>query len=139
MPRDPTILEARIETITGGLKPAITLLNELHDMFATPFVPAISSTALALITALQNVKKNKDECIQLMEHIHQVLYGIVNLHLKSDNPASFPLATLNHLGKFTETMHKIHTYVQAQQDKNRIKFFFQQSEMSVLLKDCHVG
>ncbi|KAJ7484866.1 hypothetical protein B0H11DRAFT_1163320 [Mycena galericulata] len=139
MPRDPTILETRIETMIGGLKPAITLLNELHDMFATPFVPAISSTALALITALQNVKKNKDECIQLMEQIHQVLYGIINLHLKSDNPASFPLATLNHLGKFTETMHKIHTYVQAQQDKNRIKFFFQQSEMSVLLKDCHVG
>ncbi|KAJ7484882.1 hypothetical protein B0H11DRAFT_1806773, partial [Mycena galericulata] len=139
MPRDPTILETRIENIIGGLTPAITLLNELHDMFATPFVPAISSTALSLITAVQNVKKNKDECIQLMEHIHQVLYGIVNLHLKSDNPGSFPLATLNHLGKFTETMHKIHTYVQAQQDKNRIKFFFQQSEMSVLLKDCHVG
>ncbi|KAJ7483510.1 P-loop containing nucleoside triphosphate hydrolase protein, partial [Mycena latifolia] len=47
--------------------------------------------------------------------------------------------TLHHIGKFTETLNKIHTFVQAQQDRNKIKWFFRQGEMNTLLKDCRTG
>ncbi|KAF7354522.1 hypothetical protein MSAN_01364500 [Mycena sanguinolenta] len=46
---------------------------------------------------------------------------------------------LEHVGKFTETLHKIHTFVEAQQDSNKIKQFFRQNQMSTLLKDCRAG
>jgi hypothetical protein len=50
----------------------------------------------------QNVKKNKNDCIQLMEDIHQVLYGIINLHIHSDMPGSLPPPMFDHIGKFIE-------------------------------------
>ncbi|KAJ7472960.1 hypothetical protein B0H11DRAFT_2195851 [Mycena galericulata] len=146
MPHQPTITETRINNIIIGLKPAVTLLNEIHDAFGTPFVQAISNTTLSLITIIQNVKKNKDECIQLMESIYQVLYGIVNLHIVSETAGSLPPTVLNDLGKFTEygfslttLKYMMHTFVEAQHDGNRIKSFFRQTEMNTLLKECQAG
>jgi hypothetical protein len=37
------------------------------------------------------------------------------------------------------TLHKIHTFVEAQQDRSRIRQFFRQGEMSILLRDCNAG
>ena len=37
------------------------------------------------------------------------------------------------------TLHKLYTFVEAQQDGNKIKQFFRQSEMNVLLKNCRAG
>ncbi|KAJ7499964.1 hypothetical protein FB451DRAFT_48371 [Mycena latifolia] len=74
-----------------------------------------------------------------MEHIHGLLYSIVNLYIKSETAGSVPPVMLDHIGKFTETLHKIHTFVEAQQDGNMIRHFFHQNEMSVLLKDCRAG
>lgn len=37
------------------------------------------------------------------------------------------------------TLRKIHTFVDAQKDANKIKSFFRQGEMSGLLKDCREG
>jgi hypothetical protein len=37
------------------------------------------------------------------------------------------------------TLHKIHTFVEAQQNSSKVKKFFRQGEMSTLLKDCKAG
>jgi hypothetical protein len=37
------------------------------------------------------------------------------------------------------TLHKIHTFVEAQQNGSKLKKFFRQGEMSTLLKDCKAG
>ncbi|KAF8173958.1 hypothetical protein K438DRAFT_1980523 [Mycena galopus ATCC 62051] len=139
MPHQPTVTEIRIHNTIVSLELAVAVLNDFHDALGTPFVPIISNTALSLTKAIQTVKKNKDECIQLMERVHQVLYGIFNLHITSDTPGSLPPIALYDVGKFTQTLHKIHTFVEAQQVGNRIKNFFRQGEMNTLLKDCHSG
>ncbi|KAJ7146593.1 hypothetical protein C8R44DRAFT_864339 [Mycena epipterygia] len=133
------VTERRLYEIVAGLTPILSLLNEWSDAFGTPFIPAISNTTLSLITLVQNVKKNKEECIQLMENVHQVLYAIVNLHIQSGTGSSLPPATLYNLGKLTETLHKIYSFMEAQQDGNRIKHFFRQSEMKTLLNECCIG
>ncbi|KAF7332974.1 ATPase-AAA-core domain-containing protein [Mycena venus] len=139
MPHHPTVSEARLNSIIELLKPAVAILNELHDAFSTPFVLAISSTTLSLITLVQSVKRNKDECIQFMEHIHGVLYAISNLYVDSGTTGSVPPEKLVYIGKFTQTLHKIHTFFESQQEGNRIKQFFRQSEMNTLLKECRAG
>jgi hypothetical protein len=37
------------------------------------------------------------------------------------------------------TLHKVHTFVEAQQEKMGIKMFFRQGEMTTLLKNCTTG
>ncbi|KAJ7896709.1 hypothetical protein B0H14DRAFT_3605161, partial [Mycena olivaceomarginata] len=137
MPRQPTVTEIHLDNITACLTPALTLLNELNDSFSPPFLQSISNTIRSLINAVQNVKRNKNECARLMENIHQVLYTIIDLHIQSETPGSLPLAMLDHIGKFMETLHKIHTFIEAQQNGKKIKHLFHNREMKNLLEDCH--
>jgi hypothetical protein len=111
--------ETRLNNITAYLIPVVTLLDELSEAFGSSFISQISKITLKLITGIrvtnftfhvpvdgspgmQNVKRNRDECIQIMENIHQVLYAIVNLHIKSETAGSLHPAVLDHIGKFME-------------------------------------
>ncbi|KAF7334760.1 hypothetical protein MSAN_02374500 [Mycena sanguinolenta] len=134
-----SITRILVANIITSLNTVIPLLNELHDSFDSPFILAISNTVISLMRALQNVKKNKEECCQLTKNLHGIIYAIVNLYLQSESPVSLPPARLEHVGNFTETLHKIHTFVEAQQDSNKIKQFLRQNQMSALLKDCWAG
>ncbi|KAJ7787104.1 hypothetical protein B0H14DRAFT_3163428 [Mycena olivaceomarginata] len=139
MAHQPTVTETRLAIITAHLTPAVRLFNELYDAFGISFVQPISKTTLSLVTAVQNAKRNRDECISLMENIHQVLYGIVNIHMKSEPVGAIPPHILDQIGNFTETLNKIHTYVEAQQEGSKIRHFLRQGEMNTLLKQCRSG
>ncbi|KAJ7841100.1 hypothetical protein B0H14DRAFT_2587111 [Mycena olivaceomarginata] len=129
MPSHHSNIEPRLDVAIAWLTPVIALLNELHDSFGTPFLQAISSTTLNLINAVQNAKRNKDECIELIENIHKLLYGIVDLHLTSEAKGVISLTILDHIGNFSQ-------YGSAQQEGNKIKHFFRHAELAMLLKDC---
>ncbi|KAF8184063.1 hypothetical protein K438DRAFT_1937355 [Mycena galopus ATCC 62051] len=139
MPHRPTTAEFRVDSIVAGLTPTISLLKELTSAFDTPFVPAISTTIVSLLGGIQTVKKNKEDCFRLLEDIHVILYAIVDLHIKSETPGSLPPTMLHYVGKFTETLHKIHTFVEAQQEGLKMKTLFRNSEMNSLFKECQQG
>ncbi|KAJ7349985.1 P-loop containing nucleoside triphosphate hydrolase protein [Mycena albidolilacea] len=71
-----------------------------------------------------------------MEKTHNLLNAIIVAHMKSDTGGELPVNVLNHIGRFSETLHKIHTFVEAQQSSSKIKRFFRQGEMNILLRDC---
>ncbi|KAF7352062.1 hypothetical protein MVEN_01168900 [Mycena venus] len=139
MPRQHSVTEIRINSIVACLTPFLVVLNDLHDAFGSPFILPVTNATASLITGFQNVKRNKDECIQLMESIHQVLYSIINLHLKSETAGFLPPALLLEVGKFTETLYQIHTFIEAQRDTNKIKQLFHKSEIKTMLKGCRTG
>ncbi|KAJ7812447.1 hypothetical protein B0H14DRAFT_2605764 [Mycena olivaceomarginata] len=139
MPRQPTATDIRLDSIAACLTPALALLKELNGAFGPPFIQTIVNTTETLINSIQNVKRNKDECAQLMEKIHPVLYAIINFHLKSGTVEPLAPALLDSIGKLVQTLHKIYTFLEAQQDGNKIKQLFRNNEVQKLLKDCHTG
>ncbi|KAF8125384.1 P-loop containing nucleoside triphosphate hydrolase protein [Mycena galopus ATCC 62051] len=74
-----------------------------------------------------------------MGNIHHILYGVVELHIKSETVGSLPPLLVDNIGKFVETLHKIYTFVEAQQQGNKIRHLFRNNEMNKLLQDCHAG
>ncbi|KAJ7762666.1 hypothetical protein B0H16DRAFT_1455691 [Mycena metata] len=84
------------------LTPTITLLKELNDAFGPPFIQSIVTTVQALIAGVQKVKRNKDDCFQLVESLHQVLYLIIHLHLKSETAGSLLPSVLDKIAEFTK-------------------------------------
>ncbi|KAJ7443148.1 P-loop containing nucleoside triphosphate hydrolase protein [Mycena latifolia] len=74
-----------------------------------------------------------------MEHVHGLLYAIINLHFTSENLGTVQPSTLYDMARFAETLHKIHTFLEAQQDGNKLKNFFRQSELNTLLNSCRAG
>ncbi|KAJ7450893.1 hypothetical protein FB451DRAFT_1410208 [Mycena latifolia] len=98
----PTVVQTRLDNISTCLALAVGTLDDLSDAFGTPFLSVISNTVLSLITAVKGVKRNKDECTELMENIHQIIYAIVHLHIKAEPQGELQPAMLHYIGKFTE-------------------------------------
>ncbi|KAJ7181055.1 hypothetical protein C8R46DRAFT_1187284, partial [Mycena filopes] len=96
-----TTTKTRLNSITACLTPALSLLDELNDAFGLPFVQPIIKTTQAILVEVQTVKRNKDECFQLVESIHQVLYPIIQLHLQSEPLGTGSLAVFEAIGEFT--------------------------------------
>ncbi|KAJ7937436.1 hypothetical protein B0H13DRAFT_2261428 [Mycena leptocephala] len=86
----------------------------------------------------QTTKQNKN-CTELLEQTHELLNAILMVHVKSDTGGELPPSVLKEIGIFTETLHKIHTFVEAQRNDSKIKKFFGQGDMSKLLKECKAG
>ncbi|KAK7042660.1 ATPase-AAA-core domain-containing protein [Favolaschia claudopus] len=139
MPRQPNFVDGRLENITNLFKPLIVVLHELNDAFGPAFIRPMSATLQALVDAAQRIKHNKSECVELMETTHKIIFEIVNLHIKSEVPGSLPVDTVDHVGRFIETLRKIYAYIEAQQDGNKIKQLFRLAEATALLKDCQAG
>ncbi|KAJ6592277.1 hypothetical protein DFH09DRAFT_1415262 [Mycena vulgaris] len=131
--------ETRLINILKCFTIAVDTLEVLANSFKTPFLQPMSNTAKSLLTAVKTIRQNKSDCTQLLEQTYGLLSAIISLHLKLENGPDLSPSMLNHLGKITETLYKIHTFVEAQQDKSKIRHFFRQGEMSKLLKDCNIG
>ncbi|KAJ7742823.1 hypothetical protein B0H16DRAFT_1018535 [Mycena metata] len=71
-----------------------------------------------------------------MEQTHELLNAIIGIYINSDTAAELAPGILNQIAKFTQTLHKVHTFVEAQQGRNKFKIFFRQGELGALLKDC---
>ncbi|KAJ7763345.1 hypothetical protein B0H16DRAFT_1455203 [Mycena metata] len=137
MPRQPTAVGTRLQEVVSCLRPAIVLLGDLSDAFGTPFVPIISSTVDALIGAVETAKANKEQCTGLLEQVHQLIVAIVQLHVRSESTGgTLAPGILRDIGKFTETLQKIYTFVEGQQGGNIFKRIVHHRDLSGLLKDC---
>ncbi|KAJ7894402.1 hypothetical protein B0H14DRAFT_2559185 [Mycena olivaceomarginata] len=123
-----TVTQKRLENVITGLTMTTNTLEIIADSIQTPFLGAIINTTQAVL-------KN----IQLLEQIHKLLNEITILYIKSDAGGDLPSEVLSHIGKFTEILHKIYTFVETQQKGNKVKSFFRQGEISTLLKDCQAG
>ncbi|KAJ7875042.1 hypothetical protein B0H13DRAFT_1894367 [Mycena leptocephala] len=104
-----------------------------------PLLGSIANTTQSLLKNMETVKQNKNECAQLLEQTYELLNTILMVYITSDMGGELPPSVLKHIGKFRETLQKIHTFVEAQQNGSKIKKFFRQGEMSTLLKDCKAG
>ncbi|KAF7334985.1 ATPase-AAA-core domain-containing protein [Mycena venus] len=137
----PTHIDTRVRLNTLITCFAITVdsLEVLANSLKAGFLEAIVNTTQSLLKNIETVKKNKRTCIELMEQTHELLDAIIIVHVKSDTGGILPPSTLNHIGKFTETLHKIHTFVEAHQSSTKVRQFFCQGEMNTLLKDCKNG
>ncbi|KAJ6526179.1 hypothetical protein DFH09DRAFT_1095403 [Mycena vulgaris] len=139
MPPHHSVSYIRFNNILTALGAAVTTLQVVSGNIETPFLAHIATTIKSLLIAAQTVQKNKDDCTRMLEQIHELLYAIIQLHVTSGARGELSPNILNNLGKFTDILHKICTFVEAQQEKSRIKQFFRQGEMSTLLKACTTG
>ncbi|KAJ6592021.1 hypothetical protein DFH09DRAFT_1273275 [Mycena vulgaris] len=139
MPTQPIATEIRFNNILKCFTIVLDSLEVLAKAFKSPFLEPISNAAKSLLTAVQTVRQNKSDCTELLEQTYGLLCAIVSLHMKPETGLELSPRMLNDLGKFTDTLYKIHTFFEAPQDKSKIRHFFRQGEMSKLLKDCNMG
>jgi hypothetical protein len=119
MPTKPTVTQIRLENIITCLNTAVTTVEVVSKGLKTPFLEPIVSTVCSLLKAAQvlashpdlivtdpqdsqTVKQSKEECAEMLEKIHQLLYAIIQVHIGSKTGGELSPKMLNNLGEFTE-------------------------------------
>ncbi|KAJ7715543.1 hypothetical protein B0H16DRAFT_1434875 [Mycena metata] len=139
MPRQQTIMEVRLEKISKCVTITVDTLDILVTTLKIPGLEAMVNTIQSLLKLVQTIKQDKNECAELMEQTHNILNAIIGVYVKSDTGIELPPSTLHEIANFTQTLHKIHTFIEAQQSGSKVKKFFRQGELNGLLKDCKTG
>ncbi|KAJ7693991.1 hypothetical protein B0H16DRAFT_1904483 [Mycena metata] len=139
MPRQQTIMEVRLENISKCVTITVDTLDILVTTLKIPGLEAMVNTTQSLLRLVQTIKQDKNECAELMEQTHNILNAIIGVYVKSDTGIELPPSTLHEIANFTQTLHKIHTFIEAQQSGSKVKKFFRQGELNGLLKDCKTG
>ncbi|KAJ6537851.1 hypothetical protein B0H19DRAFT_1078965 [Mycena capillaripes] len=135
----PTPAQNRLNNITRCLTAAADTLELIAGSIDTPFLDVISNTTQSILRCVETVKQNKGECTELMEKTHDLLNAIIVVHLKSDTGGELPPSILKHVRTSTETLHKIHAFIEAQQNGRKFTRFLRGDQASSLLKDCKIG
>ncbi|KAJ7711003.1 hypothetical protein B0H16DRAFT_1703633 [Mycena metata] len=139
MPRELTTIETRLKNILTCVAITVDTLDVLVNTLRISALEAISNTTQSLLKMVEAIKQDKTDCAELMEHVDKLLNAIISVYMKSDTGTELPPNVLNQMAKFTETLHKIHAFVEAQQSGSKIKKFFRKGELNALLKDCKAG
>ncbi|KAJ7620722.1 hypothetical protein DFH06DRAFT_63978 [Mycena polygramma] len=139
MPPKPSVTQIRLTNIKACLAVTVDSLEVLASGLKEPSLEAICYTTKSLLNNVETIKQNKDECAQLLEQTHELLNAVLVTYIKSDTGVDLAPNVLNQIGKFTQTLHKVHTFVEAQQKGSKIKRLFCQGDLSTILKGCKEG
>ncbi|KAJ7256292.1 hypothetical protein C8J57DRAFT_1650715 [Mycena rebaudengoi] len=109
---------------------AATTVQTIAETAKVPFFVSTSALCLSITKCIETTKLNKEECAEIMEHIHEILCIIVQLHSNSEIKGVLPTAVLYDIAKFTEALEKLFTVLNGQQKGTlgKIKGLFRQLE-----------
>ncbi|KAJ7064210.1 hypothetical protein C8F01DRAFT_1130593 [Mycena amicta] len=132
--------QARLNTITAYLEQTSSTIQILSESFKTPFLQAILGTAQSLTRISQTIKQNRGDCALLLEQTNTVLCAIVGLHVGPDAAGGgLTPNVLDHIGDFTTTLLKIHSFVEGQQEGSKIRVLLRFTQMNALFNECKEG
>ncbi|KAJ6471177.1 hypothetical protein DFH09DRAFT_1110643 [Mycena vulgaris] len=109
MPSQPSVPQIRFTNILTALTAAVATFEMVSSGVKAPFLETISKTTRSLLTVVQSMKKNTEDCTRMLEQIHELLYAIIHLHISSDlNGESAPnmLDNLVHYKKSTPSLKR---------------------------------
>ncbi|KAJ7713724.1 hypothetical protein B0H16DRAFT_1702273 [Mycena metata] len=139
MPRQQTIIEVRLENISKCVTITVNTLDILVNTLKIAGLEVMVNTTQSLLKFIQTIKQDKNKCAELMEQTHDILNAIIGVYVKSDTGIELPPSTLHEIANFTQTLHMIHTFIEAQQSGSKVKKFFRKGELGGLLEDCKTG
>ncbi|KAJ7218197.1 P-loop containing nucleoside triphosphate hydrolase protein, partial [Mycena rebaudengoi] len=117
---------------------AATTAENIAETAKVPFLGSTASLCLSITESVQTIRSNKEEYVEILEHIHEILCIVVQLHLTSEIRGVLPTALLYDIAKFTEALEKLLTILNGQQKGTlgKIKGLFKQPEAPERLERC---
>ncbi|KAJ7249967.1 hypothetical protein C8J57DRAFT_1723780 [Mycena rebaudengoi] len=117
---------------------AATTAKNIADTAQVPFLHSTATVALSILKGIEMAKSNREENVEIIEQIHEILCIIVQLHSTSEIKGVLPMALLYDIAKFTEELEKLFTVINRQQKGTfgKIKGFFRQPEAAERLDTC---
>ncbi|KAJ6545023.1 hypothetical protein DFH09DRAFT_1172482 [Mycena vulgaris] len=128
--------KSRTDAILQNATLACGALRSVADSSQVPFLQSISAISFAILSGVQSVKMNREECIRLVERIEALIWAVVDVCVNSQTGNTLPPSILNNIGNFARTLQKILSFIEEQLKMGKLKRFFRQAENTQQLDEC---
>ncbi|KAJ7262900.1 hypothetical protein C8J57DRAFT_1231507 [Mycena rebaudengoi] len=98
---------------------AATTAKNIAETAKVPFLGSTAALCLSITKSAQTISSNKEEYVEILEHIHEILCIIDQLDSTSEIRGVLPTALLYDIAKFTEALEKVFTVLNGQQKGTR--------------------
>ncbi|KAJ7212848.1 P-loop containing nucleoside triphosphate hydrolase protein, partial [Mycena rebaudengoi] len=117
---------------------AATTARNIGETTQVPFLCSTAALCFSILKCIETTRSNKEDHVEIMEQIHEILCIIVQLHSTSEIKGVLPTALLYDIAKFTEALEKLFTVLNGQQKGTlgKIKGLFRQPEAGERLERC---
>ncbi|KAJ7111965.1 hypothetical protein C8R44DRAFT_856537 [Mycena epipterygia] len=132
----PSNTDESTERILLSAKLAVSALGEISLSSGMPFLATAVSISLCILTGIQTLKSNRQELMQMVGDIQDILCGIITLHAASAPENILPPAVLHDIGYFTETLDKIKIWLGNQRRTSKIRRLLRLNEEAAQLEAC---
>ncbi|KAJ7500087.1 hypothetical protein FB451DRAFT_1207445 [Mycena latifolia] len=126
---------------TSILQKAAIAAGALRDVSSSshvPFLQAISGVSFAIFSLVQSFKAQKQEYLQLVEQIHDLLWVVIDLSVSSEATLLLPSSVLHTVGNFAQTLQKIHSFLEGQLAMGTLKRLLRTGNTQNL-EECKAG
>ncbi|KAJ7450392.1 hypothetical protein FB451DRAFT_1566603 [Mycena latifolia] len=107
----------RIREPASILQKAAIAAGALRDVSISsqvPFLHTVSAVSFAIFSIVQSFKVHKQEYLQLVEQIYDLLWVVIDLCVSSQATVLLPRSALHAIGNFAQTLQKIHSFMEGQ-------------------------
>ncbi|KAJ7247057.1 hypothetical protein C8J57DRAFT_1724691 [Mycena rebaudengoi] len=127
-----------VENLLQYIILAATTTKNIAETAKVPFLSSTAELCLSITKRIETTRSNKEEYVEILEHIHEILYIIVQLDSTLEIRGVLPTALLYDIAKFTEALEKLFTVLNGQQKGTlgKIKGLFRQPEAGERLERC---
>ncbi|KAF8196205.1 P-loop containing nucleoside triphosphate hydrolase protein [Mycena galopus ATCC 62051] len=129
-------LSRHAESLVQYTTVAASAAQEIAAFTAVPFMASMGTLTLSILKCIESVTANREDCLEMVEHIHEILGAVIRLYSENETNGALPPPLLYDIAKFIETLQKIYTFMSTQQRTGVIKQFFKQSDTTSRLKEC---
>ncbi|KAJ7260200.1 hypothetical protein C8J57DRAFT_1471812 [Mycena rebaudengoi] len=117
---------------------AATTAQSIAERDQVPFLRSAAALSLSITKSVETIRSKKEEFVEIIEQIHEILCIIVKLHSTSEINGILPTTLLYVIAKFTEALEKLFTVLNGKQKGTlgKIKGLFRQPEAGERLQTC---
>ncbi|KAJ7282268.1 hypothetical protein C8J57DRAFT_1499250 [Mycena rebaudengoi] len=81
---------------------AANTVENIAETAKAPFLGSTAALCLSITKSVQTTRSNREEYVEIMEHIHEILCIIVQLNSTLEIKGVLPMAVFYDIAKFTE-------------------------------------
>ncbi|KAJ7046392.1 hypothetical protein C8F04DRAFT_1064144 [Mycena alexandri] len=118
---------------------AASTLGEIARSAQIPFLLTAASLSSMILDFVRASRTTKQHSIQMVEQIHEILFAIISLYSETVVARILPPSLLHDISKFTETLQKIYSFMQAQQGMGKIKQLLNHTDSTLQLDAYRAG
>ncbi|KAJ7174697.1 P-loop containing nucleoside triphosphate hydrolase protein [Mycena filopes] len=118
---------------------AASTLTEIARSIEIPFLLTAASLTSMILEFVRESKTTKQYTIQIVEQIHEILCAIIGLYSENVVSQMLPPSLLYDIGRFTDTLQKIYTFMKRQGDMGKIQQLLKHADNALQLDACKAG